>query len=75
MKLENSQQMAFNQQFLEQITGITEDLSTWNGHTALMEWIKRQTWRKEFLGDKIPSRLLNPEVLASELVVFLMRGD
>lgn len=54
----------FEQTFLEQVTQIHGQL--------LMDWVKRQPWRAEFFGgEKIPSRLLHPPTLITELARYL----
>jgi hypothetical protein len=64
---------SFEQTFLEQITTIQDvDFSTWEGWQALINWINRQPWRKDFLGgEKIPSRLLHPATLVETLTQYL----
>ena len=63
----------FEQTFLEQITAIRGiDFYTWEGWQSLMEWVKRQSWRRDFLGgDKVPSRLLHPAALVDALTQYL----
>jgi len=64
---------SYEQTFLEQITHIHgQDFSGWQGWQSLMDWVKRQPWRIEFLGgEKIPSRMLHPPTLVAELTRFL----
>lgn len=64
---------SYEQTFLEQITHLHgHDFGSWQGWQALMEWVKRQPWRIEFLGgEKIPSRMLHPPTLVMELTRFL----
>ncbi len=66
---------SFEQTFLEQITSIQGvDFYTWQGWRQLMEWVKRQPWRSEFIGgDKIPSRFMHPATLADSLVKYLQQ--
>lgn len=63
----------FEQSFLEQVTNMHgTDFSTWQGWQALMEWIKKQPWNKEFFGgEKIPARLLYPAQLVTDLTKYL----
>ncbi len=63
----------YEQTFLEQITQIHgTDFSSWLGWQRLLDWVKRQPWRKDFFGGtKIPSRLLHPQTLVAELTRFL----
>lgn len=63
----------FEQTFLEQVTTIRGvDFYTWDGWQALIDWVNRQPWRRDFLGgDRIPSRLLHPATLVEALIVYL----
>lgn len=64
---------AYEQEFLQNITNIRGvDFETWQGWEQLMAWTKRQPWKQEFFGgDKIPSRLLHPATLVTELTKYL----
>lgn len=66
--------MANNKQmFLEQITEIKGiNFESWQGWEQLLDWVKHQTWSKDFFGaGKIPARLLHPGTLSDELSQYL----
>ena len=60
--------------FLNQLTGIDREFDNWESWQILMEWLKRQPWKGELLGNtggKIPSRLMHPSTLADEISRYL----
>ncbi|MDK9716448.1 MAG: hypothetical protein OEL57_00900 [Trichlorobacter sp.] len=61
------------QRFLEGITHIKDvDFMSWQGWELLMSWVRQQAWRVDFFGgEKIPSRLLYPKSLTSELIGYM----
>lgn len=62
--------------FLNQLTGIDAEFNNWSSWQLLMDWLKRQPWRHELLGDdKIPGRLLHPNTLANEVSRYLGGPD
>jgi hypothetical protein len=64
---------SFEQNFLEQVTNIRNvDFNIWDGWQTLMDWVKRQSWCKDFMGsNKVPSRLLHPATLMESLPQYL----
>lgn len=72
-KLPEDVMASYEQTLLEQITQIHGvDFTTWQGWQSLMDWVKRQSWRKDFFGgDRIPARLLHPSTLVTELTRYL----
>ena len=59
-------------QFLNQLTGIDCEFNNWAAWQELMDWLKRQPWRQDFLGgERIPGRLIHYSVLANEVSRYL----